>query len=291
MAGLKKFISNIILAALVGALIVFAASLFLPKKWQVSGKIVVFPSGKPASASQNLSEEIGNTAWIVNGDTFQKRNFGDFGADFAGAEVVKNSSMVLVKFRSAESDIQAIEDLIVKIPGQVDEYARDLYDGSPFKYKMASDPEISARPAWPNVIGNTAWGFTIGAILYFLYWLMVEDFIFKKDQGGEESPIEPKRKSVFDFFPEMEEKETFEKKVKFEKPVVIEEKKPEAEIIEKKTEPVEKTFSAPVKSSSAPSNLPIAESEIPPVSEASEYSEPSDEEVKERLNKLMRGEL
>ena len=50
MADFKKFISNILLAGAAAALIAFLVSLFLPKYWQVSGRIVVFPSGKPVSS-------------------------------------------------------------------------------------------------------------------------------------------------------------------------------------------------------------------------------------------------
>ena len=173
----KNFISRLLLVGAAGALVAFGISLTMAKKWQVSGKVVIFPSGKPVSASQNLSEEVGNTAWIVNSDTFQKGNFGDLSADFVGAEVLKNSSVVLVKFRSPEENIEAVEDLIVKIPSQVDEYARDLYDGSPFKYKMVSDPEISASPTRPNVVANSTWGAMIGAALYLFYWLFIESFV------------------------------------------------------------------------------------------------------------------
>lgn len=288
MSDIKKFIANILLAGAAGALVAFAVSLFLPKYWLVGGKIVVFPSGKPVSASQNLSAEVGNTAWIVNSDTFQERNFGDFSADFSGAEVVKNSSMVLVKFRSAESDVQAAEDLIVKIPGQVNEYARDLYEGSPFKYKMAGDPEISARPVRPNVRGNVSWGFAIGAALYLLFWLIIEDYFSKKPETEE---IFALGKSLpGDFLPEKKEKkEAFEEKIEFEKPAVAEE---EPEIIEREAEMEEKKYRAALaKSAAAPSNLPIAEAEISSVPTPSGYHEPSDEEVKDRLNKLMRGEL
>lgn len=273
MTEFKKLISNILLAGAVAALIAFGVSLFMVKKWQVSGKVVVFPSGHPTSASQNLSEEVGNTAWIVNSDTFQKRNFGDFSASFVGAEVVKNSSMVLVKFRSAESDIQTTEDLIVKIPSQVDEYARDLYDGSPFKYKIASDPEISARPVRPDVIKNSSWGFMIGAGLYFLYWLFVGSFALgKRDIIEKEEEIYPESVS---FPTEPMPYEPVEQH--FPMPEPTPEIFPEAEKQEK--QPVSKI-------SSVPDNLPISE-----VPSTTEYHEPSDEEVKDRLNKLMRGEL
>lgn len=273
MAELKKLISNILLAGAAAALVAFAASFFFPKYWQVTGKVVVFPSGKPVSASQNLAEEVGNTAWIVNSDSFQKRNFGDLGASFTGAEVVKNSSMVLVKFRSAESDIQLIEDLIVKIPGQVDEYARDLYDGSPFKYKMASDPEISANYIKPDLRKNSIWGFAGGIILYFLYWLFAGSFIAgKRDMAENEEEIYPE---AISFPTESTPHEPIEEHLSMPEPMP--EIVSEQEIQEK--QPVSKI-------SSVPDNLPIAEA-----STVSEYHEPSDEEVKDRLNKLMRGEL
>lgn len=276
LSNFKKFVSNVILAGAIAALVVFTASLFLPKYWQVSGKVVVFPSGSPASAAQNLTPEVGNTAWIINSDTFQKRNFGDLGASFSGAEVVKNSSMVLVKFRSSETDIEAVEDLIVKIPSQVAEYARDLYDGSPFKYKMAGDPEVSAKPVYPDLIKNSVWGFIGGLILYLLYWLTFEDFLFRRPETEKEI-VEPKGKSILDFRPDTE-KEVVQEEIKFEKPEPMR-TSPPAPLLGKERERGEV---------SAPDNLPIAGE---PTSPAPDFHEPTDEEVKERLNRLMRGEL
>lgn len=266
----KKFISNIILTAAIGALLAFVVSLFLPKYWQVSGRIVVFPSGKPVSASQNLAEEVGNTAGIVNSGTFQKNNFGDLAASFSGAEAVKNSSIVLVKFESAEENIQMIEDLIVKIPRQIDEYARDLYDGSPFKYKILSDPEISARPVKPDMIKNVFWGFLIGFALYFLYWLFAESF-FAEKKTEKESDYFPVSSAIST----VSGKSSREPQIKETSKTIIE---------EKKTVAPEKKIITPI--SSAPDNLPISDA-----SAASEHQEPSDEEVKERLNRLMKGEL
>lgn len=264
MSDFKKFISNILLAGAIVALVAFAVSLFLPKYWLVSGKIVVFPSGSPAGAAQNLAPEVGNTAWIINSDTFQERNFGDFSASFSGAEVVKNSSMVLVKFRSSETDIEAVEDLIVKIPSQVAEYARDLYDGLPFKYKMASDPEISPKPVYPDIIKNSTRGFIGGLILYFLYWLMFEDFLFRGPKAEEEI-AEPSA-----------EKEIIQEEIKFEIP-----KREKPTAVEEKTEPIS--------AGPAPDNLPIAGEKT--AAPSPNFHEPTDEEVKERLNRLMRGEL
>lgn len=279
MKDFKRFISNILLVAALGALVAFGITFFLPKQWQVSGRIVVFPSGKPVSASQNLAEEVGNTAWIVNGDTFQERYFGETAVNFAGAETVKNSSMVLVKFRVPESDIQSAEDAIVKIPGQIDEYARDLYEGSPFKYKMASDPEISLRPVRPDVVANSTWGFMIGAALYLLFWITVEDFLFGKSAVEAAETAVGEKKFNFNFRPAKEE-------------VIAEKTEPEApETTGQKIDTPEKPFIRPAASASAPSNLPVAEPEAPSIADADENSEPSDEEVKDRLNKLMRGEL
>jgi len=273
MAEFKRIISNILLTGAAAALVAFTASFFFPKYWQVSGRIVVFPSGKPVSASQNLSEEVGNTAWIVNSDTFQERNFGDLGADFSGAEVVRNSSMILVKFRSSESSIQLIEDLIVKIPSQVDEYARDLYDGSPFKYKMAGDPEISARPVRPDVVKNSSWGFAIGAAFYLLFWLFTGTFV-----AGNRA-IEKEQEMYPESIPFPAEPISYEPTEEHMPPI----SEPMPEIVPETEKPEIKSVS---KTSHAPANLPIAE-----VSTVSEYHEPSDEEVKDRLNKLMRGEL
>jgi|GEM_PF-902269 hypothetical protein len=284
--SLKLFLSRLILAAAAGAVVAFLASLFLTKEWQVSGRIVVFPSGKPASASQNLAEEVGNTAWIVNGDAFQKRYFGDFAADFSGAETVKNSSMVLVKFRSEENDIKAVEDLIVKIPEYAEEYARDLYEGSPFKYKLASDPEISARPVRPDTVRISTWGLAIGAVLYFLFWLMFEDRLSgrsepkdEKESAEENAPAaeeyesqesEPQEKSILDFRPDMKKSEPKSEIQEPENIVRAFQPKSTRKII----------TPSGAQNGAAPENLPVAES-----------NEPSDEEVKDRLNRLMRGEL
>jgi hypothetical protein len=264
-SNFKKFISNALLAGATAALVAFGVSLLLPRKWQVSGKIVVFPSGKPVSASQNLSEEVGNTAWIINSDTFQENNFGDFISDFSGAEVVKNSSLVLMKFRSSQADIQAVEDLIVKIPSEVNDYARDLYDGSPFKYKMIADPEVSANYIKPDLRKNSAWGFAGGLILYLIYWLAFEDFLFRKPKA-EERIVEP------------EAEEVVPEEMKPEQPATIEEK---PAVPEEKAEPIS--------AGPAPDNLPITEEK--PAVPSPNFHEPTDEEVKERLNRLMRGEL
>ncbi|MDD5489600.1 MAG: hypothetical protein PHP25_02895 [Candidatus Moranbacteria bacterium] len=272
MTELKKLISNILLSGAAMALVFFVVSLFLPRYWQVSGKVVVFPSGKPISASQNLSSEVGNTAWIVNSDTFQKNNFGDFAADFAGATVVGNSSMVLVKFKAPQADIQKIEDLIVKIPSQVDEYARDLYDGSPFKYKMASDPEASANYVNPDLRKNSLWGFAVGAVLYFLFWLFAGSFfVAKKETVGTEEEMYPET-------------------VSFPTEAIPYEPAPEhMPMPEPMPEIVPETEKQPTPQvSSVPDNLPVAPASL---AGGEEYHEPSDEEVKDRLNKLMRGEL
>ena len=246
--AIKDRITHAIFTGAAVMLVVFLISLFLPKEWLVSGKVVVFPSGQPASASQNLLAEVGNTAEILKSESFQKANFGDQTANFAGVEVLKNSSMVWVKFHSNETDIQMHEDLIVKIPGQVNDYARDLYSGSPFKYKMALDPEISSSPVRPNLLLNAILGFLGGILLYIIYWLGFEAMRTE----SEETEIEKDEIAIVS--PEIKSTEP------------VEEKKP-----------IEKKIISP-KDQAAPENLPFVE-------------EPSDDEVKERLNRLMRGEL
>ncbi|MFA6284941.1 MAG: hypothetical protein WC643_00205 [Parcubacteria group bacterium] len=288
----KSFLSYAIFTGAVTMLVVFLISLFLPKEWLVSGKIVVFPSGQPASASQNLLAETGNTAEIVKSESFRKANFGGRAANFAGAKVLKNSSMVLVKFRSGGNDIRSYEDLIVKIPGQVDEYARDLYSGSPFKYKIVSDPEISASPVRPNLLLNSIFGFLGGALLYMIYyWTGFES----KQPEGEEIDAETE-KVVAIVSPEIKLTEKAEKKEaktgKLTSPslgggkVVVEKGKPHFAPGEK-TETIEKRTIFPKSNSAAPDNLPFVDEMI----SSSSIQEPSDDEVKERLNRLMRGEL
>jgi len=281
----KRIVSNFLLSGALAALAVFAVSLVLPKSWQVSGRIVVFPSGQPASASQNLAEEVGNTAWIINSDTFQKNYFENFRSNFVGAKVVKDSSIVLVKFKSGEKDIQAIEDLIVRIPHQVNEYARDLYGGSPFKYKLVGEPEVSTGYVEPDLRKNSLWGFGGGAILYLLYWLFFGSFLAERGKIAEErKKISPEPEPISVSPAPMPSKPDLaklaEKREKIPSPPITSEP-----IIEVSTQEEKKLF-YPV--DSAPDNLPVADAQD--VSQAG-YREPTDEEVKERLNKLMRGEL
>lgn len=260
----KDRITHAIFIGAAAMVVVFAISLFLPKEWLVSGKIVVFPSGQPASASVNLAAEVGNTAEIIESESFQKANFADQIANFAGAKAVKNSSMVQVKFRSAESDIQAFEDLIAEIPGEAGDYARDLYGGTPFKYKMAGDPEISASPVRPNLLLNAILGFIAGFAAYLIY-----------------SAFESKKTD--------EEMETGEKEeVKLVSPEIKSARPVEEKVGNGKVEMKDgRPHFAPGKKESAPENLPFVDQSVP----SADIQEPSDEEVKERLNRLMRGEL
>jgi len=277
--AIKDRITHAIFTGAVVMLLVFVISLFLPKEWLVSGKIVVFPSGQPASASANLLPETGNTAEIIKGSPFQKANFGDQAANFAGARVVKNSSMVQVNFRSTENDIQSYEDLIVKVPGQVNDYARDLYDGSPFKYKMAGDPEISASPVRPNLLFNAILGFLGGIVIYLIYVFGFESMWPESEEIDAEA-----KESAAIVSPEIkpeEQEEVKEEKVGNGK---VEMKDGRPHFVPGKTE--EKPASSAGKSA-APENLPFVDELI----SSSNIQEPSDDEVKDRLNRLMRGEL
>jgi hypothetical protein len=272
--AMKDRVTHAIFTGAAVMLVVFLISLALPKQWLVSGKIVVFPSGQPASASQNLLPEVGNTAEIIKSVSFQKANFPDQMANFAGAKVMKNSSMIRVSFRSSENDIQAYEDLIVKVPSEVNDFARDLYSGSPFKYKMASDPEISASPVRPNLLLNAILGFLGGIVLYAIYALGFESM-----------------------WPDSKEIETEESESEIVSPEInpVEEsvKSASAEttadkVGEGKVDLIDgRPHFVPGKKEAAPENLPFVDEMI----SSSNMQEPSDDEVKERLNRLMRGEL
>jgi len=276
--AVKDRITHAIFTGAVVMLVVFVVSLFLPKEWLVSGKVVVFPSGQPVSASANLLPETANTAEIIKSPSFQKANFGDLASNFSSAKVVKNSSMVQVKFRSNENDIQKYEDLIVKVPSQVNDYARDLYGGSPFKYKMAGDPEISTSPVKPNLLLNAIFGFIAGIVLYAIYILGFES-------------REPKV--------EAEETETREDKsaivspeIKLTTPPVEKVGKGKVEMKDGRPhfvpgETSEKKMISPKSRTGAPENLPFVDNQ----STSEPAGEPTDDEVKERLNRLMRGEL
>jgi hypothetical protein len=300
--AIRERITRAITTGAVFMIIFFVVSLFLPKLWMVSGRVVVFPSGQPVSASQNLGFETGNTAEIIKGDSFQKNYFGDLATNFAGAKVLKNSSIVLVKFRSSENDIQQYEDAIVKIPSAISEYARDLYDGMPFKYKMAADPEISTSPVSPNLPLNAGIGFLAGVVLYLLYWLVSNSRGMVQTEGFPEMASEDSIVSP-DIQPEESKKDSGENKDKSVGggKVVIENGRPHfvPGKVEKSSEKMTitpRSVSGGSKAA-APANLPFVDEQdaSPQDSSASsdslEISEPTDEEVKERLNRLMRGEL
>jgi hypothetical protein len=272
--AIKDRVTHAIFTGAAVMLIVFLISLALPKQWLVSGKIVVFPSGQPASASQNLLAETGNTAEIIKNTSFQKANFPEQIANFAGARALKNSSMVKVSFRSSENDIQAYEDLIVKVPGQMNDYARDLYSGSPFKYKMAGDPEISSSPVRPNLLLNAILGFVGGIVLYAIYALGFESMWSE----SEEVEIEESESEIVS--PEIKPEES-------EKLASSADKIGNGKVDLIDGRPHFVPGNKDEKKSAAPENLPFVDEMI----SSSNTQEPSDDEVKERLNRLMRGEL
>jgi capsular polysaccharide biosynthesis protein len=280
MANSKNSAKNLIVwAILIGAIfaaIAFAYSMFLSRYWQVTGKIVIVPSGTSATAGQNLYLEAGNTAEIVNSPSFKKNILGDGAKNFDRVESIKNSSTVAVIFLAKEADVKAAEDVIVTFPEKIATHTRDLYNGAPFKYILVSDPEVSASPVKPDVYKNIIWGFLAGVIISFLYWISSE--AFRTESLGTEEKIYEEKPIVPDL-----------------RPVIAPTIKPE---IEKVPEP--EIFSAPEKKTLpeviitprdmqnvAPSNLPIADEDETPAA----TQEPSDEEVKDRLNRLMRGEL
>lgn len=289
MTDFKKFLSQLVFIALIGALVAFGYSLFVLKVWQVTGKIVVVPSGSSPTAGANLFVEAANTAEMVTSPSFQKNILGDNAGFFSSAEQFKNSSTVEINFAGKEADLETIENAIVKLPENISSYARDIYGGSPFKYLILSDPEISQKPIRPNVLKNVVWGFGAGFVLYFLYWLFVESFVTGKRAIEKEEEILPARNtSLSDVGGPVAPTAPFEpapaEPISYEplpEPEPMPEPMPEIfpEQVEQEKKPVSQI-------SHAPDNLPITETPA-----ASKYQEPSDEEVKDRLNRLMRGEL
>ncbi len=274
----KKNLSKLILTGLIFALAAFIFSLFLPKYWQVTGKIVIVPSGSSATAGQNLYLEAGNTAEIANSSSFKQNILGDEANNFDRAEPIKNSSTLAVIFLAKEADVKAAEDTIVTFPEKISTHTRELYNGQPFKYILVSDPEVSLSPVRPDVYKNTVWGFLAGAIIFILYWIFSGSF--QAEPFGTEEKLYAEKPIVPDL-----------------RPVVAPAIEPETEMVpepkyfsvpEQKVEP-EAIITPRDMQNVAPSNLPVAdEEEIPALAES---QDPSDEEVKDRLNKLMRGEL
>jgi len=290
--NLKNFLSRIVLVALVGAAVGFGYSLYLPRYYQVMAKIVIVPSGSSPTAGANLFVEAGNTAEMVTSPSFQKNIFGDNAKFFWSAEQFKNSSTVEINFIGRGNDIETIENIIAKLPENISIYSRDIYGGSPFKYLLVSDPEVSAQPVRPDVLKNVAWGLGAGFILYFFYWLFVESFVAGKRAVEKEKeilltspaiPFESAPTEPISYEPIPEPEPTPEPM-----PEIFPEEEMEPARIASQNEagggkkPVSQI-------SPAPDNLPISEAPVAP--KTSEYQEPSDEEVKERLNRLMRGEL
>jgi len=289
----KNFLSRVILVALIFAAIAFIYSLFLPKFWQVTGKVVVVPSGSSPTAGANLFVEAANTAEMITSPSFQKNILRENAKFFSGAEQFKNSSTVEINFIGKESDLETIENEIVRLPENISSYARDIYSGSPFKYLILSDPEISQKPVRPNVLENAIWGFGIGFVLYLLYWLFAESFVLGR-RIKEEPDYFPVSPAISPIPMEPEEPAPAEP-ISYEpipEPEPMPEPMPEifpeeielARIASQKEAGGEKKPVSQI--SPAPDNLPITETPT-----ASEYQEPSDDEVKDRLNRLMRGEL
>lgn len=179
----KNFLSRIILVALVGAVVGFGYSLSLPKYFQVTGKIAIVPSGSSPTAGANLFVEAGNAAEMISSPSFQKTYFSDMNSNFSGAKQIGNSSTVAVSFVAPQSDITATEDSLVKTPENIQVYAKEIYGGSPFKYLLISDPEISENPVQPDIYKYILRGFAAGLVLYFLYWLFLRIINSPRSKG------------------------------------------------------------------------------------------------------------
>ncbi|HBB37017.1 MAG: hypothetical protein UX02_C0002G0222 [Candidatus Moranbacteria bacterium GW2011_GWC1_45_18] len=282
MHPVKKFINNIFFTGALGAALFFALSFLMTPQWLVSARIVVFPAGLP-TVQKNLAQEVGNTAEILRSARFQEENLQNFRNNLLDIRQIENSSTIAVDFLAAKDDVTAIEDIAVLIPNEISEYSRDLYGGTPFKYELLSDPEVSAKNVRPDLTKNSLWGFLAGIIIYLLFWNFF-DSTRKKPMETEE--IFQEEKFIMpDLRPMVSPNMDMERKT---------EKIPAKEIFsapERKEEPTAIITPRDMQNI-APSNLPIAEDTWEKdKSPADETGEPSDEEVKDRLNKLMRGEL
>jgi len=285
MANSKNSAKNLIIwAILIGAIfaaVAFAYSMFLPKASQVTGKIVIVPSGTSVTAGQNLYLESVNTVEMINSSSFRKNVLGENAANFDRAESVKNSSTVAVIFLTSEENVKSAEDTIVTFPEKIASYARDLYGGAPFKYLLISDPEVSVKSIRSDAISNIIWGFFIGFVLYLIYWLFFGSFRIPTWEEEVKSNIKEEEQPIIAPKIEVEKPRDPETNI----PLMPEIPLPEISRKEIIPEPI---ITARDMKNIAPDNLPIADEATP---SSSDFSEPTDDEVKERLNRLMRGEL
>src|SRR4030042_5176058 len=171
--ALKKYLNRTIFSGVIVMAAAFLVAIYQPKQYLIVGKLTVFPSAC-ASAEKNLGYEIGNAVQIINSSAFKANTFQGMAGNFSYAKQLDNSSTIAVAFYAQNNEQIAIEDVIVRVPEALADYTRDLYGGSPFKYKLLSDPEISTGPVKPNLAQFLGAGFGIGVLLYFLYWLLFE---------------------------------------------------------------------------------------------------------------------
>ncbi len=293
MSEFRKFLSQLIFIAVLGAAVAFVYSLFLPKVWGVTGRIVIVPSGSSPTAGANLGVEAGNTAEMMDGPSFRKNILGENAKYFTSAAPVADSSTVVARFETEGSNLKTVEDVIAELPQNIATYTRDIYGGSPFKYLIAGDPEISARPVSPDMIRNVFAGFGAGALVYFLYWLYAASLFEARgrEEQGTAFPAEeiiPKSAAPLVFSPDLRSVPEAMRTPEAKEEIAEE---PQAESTAQENEPELPVSPRPMaKTAAAPANLPFVE-QAPTPSGPEEPAEPTDDEVKERLNRLMRGEL
>ena len=278
----KKFLNRAILLGVIGSAIALLLAINAPKSYLIVGKLVVFPAGS-ATAQQNLGYEVGNTVQIINSSAFKTNAFQGTAGNFAYAKQLKSSSTIAVAFYAENNEQTLVQDSIVRVPMALADYTRDLYNGAPFKYKLLSDPEISVGPVRPNLAKYLGWGFGVGILVSFLYWFLFE-FLRIPIEREEKILVETEKEKIEESLPI----EPAEKKIGGGK-VVMENGRPHFVPSETSAMP-EKKIISPISltNGAAPENLPFVGDEVPPVPQS---EEPTDEEVKERLNRLMRGEL
>ena len=202
--AIKKFVSRAIFVGVIGAAVAFIYVIYLPKQYLVVGKLVVFPSGL-SSAQQNLGYEVGNTVAIINSSTFRTNTFQGLEKNFSSAVQAGSSSVVEISFLVQDDERSAAEDAISRVPMALADYTRDIYDGSPFKYRLLSDPETSSGPVKPNLTIYIAGGLGIGVLLYLLYWILFDFLRVPKTERQarvQKEMIEPVETPPVDFQPE-----------------------------------------------------------------------------------------
>ncbi|HPN54501.1 MAG TPA: hypothetical protein PLB52_01055 [Candidatus Moranbacteria bacterium] len=228
-------------------------------------------------------------------------------------KVEKNSSLFEISITTKrENDAKILAQKTV----------RNLFDTASAYYNVKNDVDLRVVDGpilETNLLSGSFWALVFAVIFGFLLAILLRYLISSSQKIFAGSRQIFAEKNWFDFSKKEPESSEEEKKyleslysseqieVPFEKPEISEKEDVKFEEIKELTKMIEPDkypnfrempkVSAGIKSS-APANLPIAEgyvfgqqSEEKKVVEKKEYSEPDQEKLKERLNRLLRGEM